>query len=467
MYLNQFFTEYDETITQSLNIDPLGMTMIWSSLGQAIFNNRVSSISNDVRNYTLNLVHHYVIKSLVDSTDAKLSGELEKVYGQIDSLAFKQTCLIFLENVFVFSMLAAESTKGVQTQGILGASNARLKISQDTAKRTPNAPLLFTRDPQGQLLVRQLTLGVSGRYKTPFIELSFFDKALRYHQPHSVSQWENAQAFISSHNGLRQLAETSVAFLKTLIKQTHSKPSVAWQDIPEDIKRQYVACFASSEVVGSYSKDFWLKVTALDQNASGSLYQAISELSCDHSSAQMCFEHALELETDEQEKKKLNDICQVEPFLAECELLFTVLMSQKLQTETEVYDTYCGLKRHVDSIISLASRLTHLVGSFSGSASRRFNALLSLGKLSHEESQHTMTALVDRLLEYHGEIMAQRGQSPWVEKDRQGNYRCYVTLRSLPEPVKRPYKSWHHKYYLDQFSQLIRGLEGKGHDANI
>jgi hypothetical protein len=465
MYLNQFFTDYDETITQSLNIDPLGMTMIWSSLGQAIFNNRVSSISNDVRNYTLNLVHHYVIKSLVDLADARLSGELEKVYGQIDSLAFKQTCLIFLENVFVFSMLEAESIKGVQTQGILGASNARLKVSQDTAKRIPKAPLLFTRDSQGQLLVRQLTLGVSGRYKTPFIELSFFDKALRYHQPHSISQWENAQTFISSHNGLRQLAETSVSFLKTLIKQTHSKPSVTWQDIPEDIKRQYVDCFASSEVVGSYSKDFWLDVTGLDQKASGSLYKAIVEIDGSHFSAQAYFKRALELETDEQENKKLDDIYQVEPFLAECELLFTVLMSKKVQTEKELYVTYRGLERDVSSIISLASRLTHLVGSFSGSASKRYNALLSLGELDGTDTQENMTVLVDKLLQYHHDIMAQRGQSAWVEKDRQGKYRCYMTLRNLPKLEERPYKSWHHRYYLGQFSQLIRGLEGSSHDA--
>lgn len=104
--------------------------MIWSGLGRAIFNNRVSSISNDVRNYTLNLVHHFVIKQLIEGNDARLSSELEKVYGQIDSLAFKQTCLIFLENVFVFSMLEAETqSHDVQTQGILGASKARSRMS--------------------------------------------------------------------------------------------------------------------------------------------------------------------------------------------------------------------------------------------------------------------------------------------------------------------------------------------------
>jgi hypothetical protein len=458
MFLDQFFTEYDETITQSLNIDPLGMTMIWSSLGQAIFNNRVSSISNDVRNYTLNLVHHYVIKTLIESHDTKLSRELENTYGHTDSLTFKQTCLIFLENLFVFSMLEAEaSSKGVQTQGILGASKARLKMSDGF----PADSLPFTKEPFGQLLVRQLTLGVSGRYKTPFIELSFFDREFRYHLSSSASQWAKAQTLIKSDAGLDELVSKSVELLKEVIKQKKLIPTMDWQDIPEDIKRQYVACFASSEVVGSYSKDFWLDITGLDQKASGSLYKAIVEIDGSHFSAQAYFERALELETDEQEKKKLDDIYQVEPFLAECELLFTVLMSKKVQTENELYVTYRGLGRDVRSIISLASRLTHLVGSFSGSASKRYNALLSLGELDGTDSQENMTLQVDKLLQYHHDIMAQRGQSPWVDKDRQGKYRCHMTLRNLPKLEERPYQSWHHRYYLDQFSQLIRGLEGE------
>ena len=79
MYLSQFFTEYDDTLSQNLNIDPLGMTMIWSALGQRIFKNRVSSISNDVRNYTLNLVHHLAIKELVDSS-IRLTGQVSNLY---------------------------------------------------------------------------------------------------------------------------------------------------------------------------------------------------------------------------------------------------------------------------------------------------------------------------------------------------------------------------------------------------
>lgn len=458
MFLNQFFTEYDETISQSLNIDPLGMTMIWSGLGQAIFHNRVSSISNDVRNYTLNLVHHFVIKQLVERNGARLSSELEKVYGQIDSLAFKQTCLIFLENVFVFSMLEAETqSHDVQTQGILGASKARLKMSKGLE------PLQFSKQTSAQLLVRQLTLGVSGRYKTPFIDMAFFDREYRYNLPSSALQWVKAKSLIQTHNELGELVTKLLQLLNAVITQNHQVPLTPWQAISHEIKQGYAKCFSSSEVVGQYSKKFWLEVTELDQKAAGSLYKAIDSKAVIEPSVQGYFEHALTLENDELEKQKLKHICQVEPFLAECELLFSLLMNKKIQTEKEVYDAYLGLKRRVNSVIVLARALTHVGVPLSGTAGRRYNALLALGQLDDTERPENMAVLMDKLLQYHRGIMAQRGQSPWVEKDRQGHYRCGTKLRDLPTAEQRPYKSWYHGYYFDQFSQLIRGLEGERH----
>lgn len=48
--LDEILTEFDEAISSELNVDPLGLLVIWSSYGQDIFRRRISSISNDVRN---------------------------------------------------------------------------------------------------------------------------------------------------------------------------------------------------------------------------------------------------------------------------------------------------------------------------------------------------------------------------------------------------------------------------------
>ncbi|KLV07163.1 hypothetical protein ABT56_06345 [Photobacterium aquae] len=464
MFIKQFFTEFDDTLTQSLNIDPLGMTMIWSRLGQDIFHNRVSSISNDVRNYTLNLLHHYVIKRVVEA-QTDLSRCLQAVYGHTDTLAFKQACLIYLENLFVFSMLEAEEQQqvSVQTQGILGTSKARLLISSGTLTK----PLKFTREQSGQLLVRQLTLGVSGRYKTPFTEMLFFDKEYRYHQSQSAVLWEKATNFFEQNEELNGLANALFEHLQEVIKQDAKVPEILWQDVSKSIKQAYAQQFATPAVVGKQSKAFWLNVTELDQNAAGSLYEIINTRTDETGSAQPFFEQAIENENNAFEKQKLVDICHVEPLLAECELLFSVLMSQRVQTEEEVYQRYLGLERNVNSIIHLARDLQHNIdikSKFSGVAKKRYEALLALAQLDNTDSQANMTLLVDALLKYHRAIMNQRGQSPWVERDSQGDYRCHIKLRTLPTAAQRPYKTWFNRYYLDQFSQLIRGLEGKSND---
>lgn len=464
MNIAQYFTQFDDSMTQSLNIDALGMTMIWSRLGQDVFHNRVSSISNDVRNYTLNLLHHYVIKTLVEN-QPELSRGLVSVYGNSDTLAFKQACLIYLENLFVFSLLEAESEHqiSVQTQGILGTSKARLTLKDGV----PSTSLRFTKEQSGQLLVRQLTLGVSGRYKTPFVEMGFFDKEYRYHQPNFAPQWDKTQQFIQNNSTLNQLAQALVKHLQFVIQQDSKMPKIEWSLISQLIKHSYARIFATPAVVGNQSKGFWLNVTELDQNAAGSLYSVINQDVNDHSSAQPLFEKAVATEPDETEKQKLIDICRVEPLLAECELLFTLLMTQRAQSEQQVYQAYLELGREVSSIISLARELQNDLGikaKFTGVAKKRYETLLALGQLDDANTQTNMTLLIDELLKYHRIIMNQRGQSAWVERDSQGDYRCHIKLRALPSAQARPYKSWYNRYYLDQFNQLIRGLEGKADD---
>lgn len=134
MNFKTLFTEYDDSIADDINLDPLGFLTIWSGYGQKIFRNRISSISNDVRSYTLNLFHHYLIRNLIRDDSVILSIALTKAYpGGKDSLAFKQACLIHLENLFVFAHLQNEQ-QGMKWEpqavvsGLLGVSKARRRM---------------------------------------------------------------------------------------------------------------------------------------------------------------------------------------------------------------------------------------------------------------------------------------------------------------------------------------------------
>jgi hypothetical protein len=369
-----------------------------------------------------------------------------------------------MENIFVFSMLEAEESQQVkvQVQGILGTSKARQQLAEDESS------LLFTNKQSGQLLVRQLTLGASGRYKTPFTEMAFFDKEYRYHLPTSAQQWNSAQSFIQNSRGFNELAHNLVEHISKVISQDNKLPQIKWHKIPDAIKLGYAQSFATPASVGKQSKAFWLKATSLDKNAAGSLYEVINNSTQDNESAQSLFEQAIAQEESAIEKRKMLDICRVEPLLAECELLLTVLLSQRFQSDADIYQSYLKLDRNVSSIIQLARDLEAEVGikeKFqAGIVKSRYEALLAFGKLDSTESIESMTALIEELLKYHRTIMNQRGQSPWVERDSQGVYRCHVKLRNLPTAEKRPYKTWFNGYYLDQFKNLIQGLEGKSND---
>lgn len=74
MYIEKFLTEYDDSLTSELNIDPFGQLVIWSSWGQDIFHSRITSIANDVRRYTLNLLHHSVLRQILGDQKLQASG---------------------------------------------------------------------------------------------------------------------------------------------------------------------------------------------------------------------------------------------------------------------------------------------------------------------------------------------------------------------------------------------------------
>ncbi len=124
--LKNIFTEYDDSIHGDGNIDPLGMLVIWSGLGREIFSSRISSIANDLRSYTVNLLHHAVIKSLIEDSSVILSKKISSIYHDKNDLRFKQSCILMLENIYIFSMIQNSlADKNVALQGVPGSSNGR------------------------------------------------------------------------------------------------------------------------------------------------------------------------------------------------------------------------------------------------------------------------------------------------------------------------------------------------------
>lgn len=434
--------------------------MIWSALGQRIFKNRVSSISNDVRNYTVNLLHHYVIKSFIE-TDVTASKEIANAYPTLDCLAFKQACLLHLENLFVFSMLSSESDD-IDTIGVLGAAKGRNALNAD------RTTLKFTHNKQSNLLVRQLTLGVSGRYKTPFIEMRFFDKEYRYQHPEYQKSWSKTDCLIESTHEFQALAVLLVEHLKDIVQRQETIPMIDWGEVPAALKSAYVNCFLTPVAVGKKTRDFWLNVTELDEGAAGCLYQIIRENNDLDVTPFNLFHAAKDAINNPLERQKVVHICSVEPLLAEFDVLFKLLLSERTQELTSLYDAYRELGRSVNTLTALASSLavkSDIFDVLQGIAHQRYRKLLAIADHHYPETEQGFAALIDFVLEYHRNIMSLRGQSPWVQTFGDNAYRCNIKLVTKPEKSKRPVNSWNNRYYADEFTNLIRGLEGKRAEA--
>ena len=459
MFLDRYLTDYDDSLTGESYIDPMGMLVIWSAYGHQIFQNRVNSISNDVRNYTLNLFNHYLIRRIIADDSVQLSRKLLHEYGNKDTLNFKYACLLYLENLFVFSILQNEGHKGVDSRGVLGSSNARrLWVDADD-----DPVITFTHKKAGQILVRQLGLGVSGRYKTPMMEIGYFDKHYHYTSPSAISLWQEAEQFIANQSKLTILAKDLIEHLKEdLLSQRSSHPSIRFNDVPDVLRKDFANAFSSPGAVGSYSRKFWLSVTGLDTGASKALLQVLDDnAKLDKPmelNAQSLIESALKQTLSSEECLKMTQISSLEPFLSDIMLMFTLLTAKKSRSLTEVIAQWQKFGRNEHTLPQRAHLLRNdveLNNVIKGStAGRRMKNLLQLADTATLDDQVTL------LLEYHNNLMLKRSQMPWLTLDNAGQVKVHVRPLLVPETEDWPPGEWYYSYYLPQFKSLVRGFQG-------
>lgn len=454
--LADIITDANKDIASSLYIDPLGMLVIWSSYGEAIFEKRVNSISNDVRNFTVNLMHHGVVQSLVSDSSFVIPEHLKSFVGDKTSSRFAQTCLLHLENIYVFSMLTATETN-LDTSGILGSNKGHRILKVEN----PNPKLVFTTNGDGQILVRQLGLGVSGRYRTPFLELGYFDKYYHYnHDDVSKQRWDDYGKLLAKKPVLQLYFDAAVAHIKRLIKSaesSNSSPEIQFNDISDDFKNACRLAFSTSGKVGELTRDYWLNVTGLDQGAAGTLLKALRKQSGGAIEPEDIFNVAFN-DNNAEEREKLEHVLQVEPFLTRINLLFTLVCRQNSQTICDIkteWEKYGGSNATLAELHKdISDSAKHVLA---GSARSRFEKLADVAKCPTVHEQ------VLALINYHKFVMHTRGQQPWVEL-KHDKIKLHARPLSPPDPAKE--LKWVNSYYLRQFNNLIRGYFGGNDHAN-
>lgn len=455
MNLGDFVTEYDDSLSGDSYIDPLGVLVIWSSFGGQIFKGRVNSVSNDVRAYTINLLNHAIIRSIVDDDSVALPGRLENAIGDKKSLGFRQACLIYLENLITYSLVSAESQSDVDSSGILGGSKARRDLADGS-----DPTLILSNDSSAFLLVRQLGLGVSGRYKTPFKQLELFDDRYNYrHKAIADERWGEARKILDHRTDLGQLYEQCRTHLVELIRSGQAKPREHLSEVPPSLRETCCRALGTPQRVGAATKDVWLVLTDLNQGAAGALYQAMMREEGVSLPKPELFRRAETLCDSGQNRQLLHHVQTLEPFLAEVDLLFTLCCTKRSPSLASVEEQWQALGRKPGRLPGLTQAIEEESGirdTLTGTARHRFNRLMSVGQ------QPTVSEQVRGLLDYHKSVMSDRGQLPWVSCSTEGHLNLQVRQMSEPSREKRPIGHWVNNYYIPQFRNLVSGLQGEG-----
>jgi hypothetical protein len=145
------FSKYDDSVTGDSQRDPLGLQVIWSYFGQQIFANQITSISKDIRNFTINLFHHHIIRSLVEDNGIVVEGtRYKETFKAKDTTVFKTAFIIFLENLLMYSVhyMKTEKQYEFDSSGLLGSNSAITKWNLQDAN-----PLIIAH-PEAGILAR-------------------------------------------------------------------------------------------------------------------------------------------------------------------------------------------------------------------------------------------------------------------------------------------------------------------------
>lgn len=444
MSLKNFFTEYDDTIEANAYRDPMGLQIIWSAVGQNIFGRNITSISSDMRNFNINLFNHWIVKDLTSGAESlQLSSKQKNFYSHA---GLKISLIIFLENLLTYILVTENN---VDQTGLLGAQKAKNRLEKDALD-----DISISVDVNDEVLLRQISLGVNGRYRTPFIEAGLMDTSYNY-EPYPDA-WKEATILFGSPS-FNRLSK----YLKLLIQQLFNNqqeqipPSILIRDIPEleSIKRGYTRCFGSRENMRSGEfQTFWRNRLELNHGAAGALYDYASKrIGNDELSVSDVVHGALEnTSVGSEDWERIEDIKRLEPFLVSMNYLFQLICAQEVETIDQLQETLVS-KEQADFLLSLMQKTStaeQVIAKISGYSKMR---LQQLTRISLESLQDC----VQGIQKYQNAVMEQRGNNAWFTFD---GSRIKHNVREFSTKTIR-YRPWENGYYIDSMISLCRGLE--------
>lgn len=470
MQIKDLLTEYDESIEANAYRDPMGLQIIWSAVGQNIFGRNLTSISNDLRNFNINLFNHWIVKDL---SEGDHSIQLNRKTKAIDSeIALKTGLIIFLENLLIYIFVES----GKDSRGLLGTQKARNMLSAAKRQANPKPVIISVHVSEHEILTRQISLGVNGRYRTPFIEAGLMDKYYNY-APYG-SAWKEVDLLFQG-NSYGALAGMVKELVQKLFEdpQNDKIPQIELNTVFSDkeITDLYLSCFDEKmRAMKDRFLGFWRKRLKLEGGTTaGVLYESVQRVIGQNRETdlntksepvikQVIDEALRDPELTDEHGSRIDDIKKLEPFLVSINFLFKMICAKDIKIVEDLQIALDRIKDMAGEPIDILLRLkvqaetaSAVCKKISGDSSERLQQLVGI-------DFSNLTQCIQGIQKYHGLVMERRGNNAWFSFDGMNikhNVREYTT-----ESIRLA--EWENSYYIYSLISLCRGMEDLNREAS-
>ncbi len=437
-FFKNYFTEYDDALSLSLERDPLGFQVIWTYFGGQIFKGTTTSVATDIRNYTINLLHHAVVREL--SMQNTVFWECLKTKSQNNETEARTKLILLLEMMLAYSAVT-ETEAWPDSSGILGISSARKRWSEEAGINNVIDLSQPSNDPRKDdftgfktLLVRQSGLGINGRYKGPFQKMGLLDESGGYA---NTDKWDHVVHEFNKNEKLRDLFNELVKFfinadINLKIELNTKNPFNSF----------YAKTFGDRKVLAPFMKEFWPEYLGFTSGTAKILFEILDKDLSTVINVQEIFSRK-----DLDDERVIQNIRQVEPFLVLLEYWFADMIQDELNGRRD--DLAETIKKSIPKIpieLKLPSRLEELI---------------EIVKKAFTNDSFNKQYLDKELTNYHQRIMTERQLHPWITWDEIENKVKVYQKKTLKNGLKNAdfeNVEWQRDYYLKSMKSIVDGL---------
>jgi hypothetical protein len=442
------FTELDDSIFTEGSIDPMGLRMIWTSLGNNIFHNRLNTVSTNIRFYTLNLFHHAVIREVQRRFDDKVLNLTGKAPYDNPSDLY-DGIIIFLECLLAH-IIAEQPSIDPESPDFFIPGVSKLRGILRRGETKPIATQLPV-DKNSGILERHIMLGIHGRHKGPFQQMGIL-----YKQDYYVNRqvWDNIMHVFQSAAWQRLFERLVDEISRNILRPA----SPVWIKLSEVKKEDLVVLYHNALKKESFQREeiirFWEQHLGLsDENTTaGILYRYIQDRK-----GHVDFQEAFQWLARHHSNKDMEAIITVEPLLICVHKVMDRLL-QRGTTDISVSLLETVTRQLNNRAIDPAAIDRFLAGpSFNPAAQDRLRKLLEIYRSG--TNPHNPADFIHKLIGFHQAVMDERGNLPWITISASGSitqHRSFSYSESMMKGLEN--HNWVNDYYFGTVLSLYKGM---------